>query len=445
MPRVFISYSHDSEPHREAVLALAQQLRAWGLDVRLDRFVPAPDEGWPRWMMAQVESADFVLLVCTATYRRRFEGKEAVGVGKGVTFEGLLATQHLYDGNTRSERFIPVIFEGTAETEIPIVLRPYQRYTLPLDASARPGKLEPLVRHLTDQPEIVAAPLGPLKVLPPRGATAPSGTPTTAVPAAPAAVPAARTALAPATVLSTGGADVRVEPIELIDRLLVSLFPSGEDFRRWVSLGPDGSTLVAEFPGGHASAASIIADGVEVLRSRGYIDAEFFARLRSNYRRRHDDIERAAAAWGTPLSALATTSPTPTPAASPAPDPAAVTSSHGGLHFANGGNVTIQVDRDLVAGDQRNTTHIAAASAAPVASLAALRAEVAALGGPDPKKLSGALDELADELARTSPNHADALDALERIVKVATRTSADFAVRPSVAPHLAALRSWAST
>ncbi len=31
-PRVFLSYSHDFEPHREAVLALAQELRAWGID-----------------------------------------------------------------------------------------------------------------------------------------------------------------------------------------------------------------------------------------------------------------------------------------------------------------------------------------------------------------------------------------------------------------------------
>ncbi|MCA9692362.1 MAG: toll/interleukin-1 receptor domain-containing protein [Myxococcales bacterium] len=47
-PRVFISYSHDSEPHREAVLQLAQRLRGDGIDVRLDRFEAAPAQGWPR-------------------------------------------------------------------------------------------------------------------------------------------------------------------------------------------------------------------------------------------------------------------------------------------------------------------------------------------------------------------------------------------------------------
>ncbi|MCY1005808.1 TIR domain-containing protein [Nannocystis pusilla] len=326
MPRVFISYSHDSEPHREAVLALAQQLRRWGLDVHLDRFVPAPLEGWPRWMMTQVESADFVLIICTATYRRRFEGQEAVGVGKGVTFEGLLATQYLYDASTRNTRFIPVLFEGTPEADIPIVLRPYQRYTLPPDAEAYPEKLEQLVRHLMGLPEIVAAPLGPLKMLPLRDAKTP---PTSAAPvtSTPAAVTTVRTALAPATIHSTGAADVRIEPNELLHRLLLSLFPTGDDFRGWVSLGPDGSSLVAHFPGGVASAAHVIAGGVEVLRRRGYLDAEFFTRLRSDFSRHRDDVERAAMACGAPLSAMIT----PTLA----PVETSVTTSHGGLHPAS--------------------------------------------------------------------------------------------------------------
>jgi hypothetical protein len=35
-PRVFISYSHDSEAHRERVLALSERLRADGIDADLD-------------------------------------------------------------------------------------------------------------------------------------------------------------------------------------------------------------------------------------------------------------------------------------------------------------------------------------------------------------------------------------------------------------------------
>ena len=68
-PRVFISYSHDSDEHADRVLDLADALCAGGIDVRLDRYVhPAPAEGWPRWMAQNIEAARFVLLVCTDTY-----------------------------------------------------------------------------------------------------------------------------------------------------------------------------------------------------------------------------------------------------------------------------------------------------------------------------------------------------------------------------------------
>jgi hypothetical protein len=284
-PRVFISYSHDSEVHREAVLQLAQQLRGWGVDVHLDRFATAPDAGWPRWMMAEVDTADFVILVCTPTYRRRFEGHEAADKGKGVTFEGLLAIQHLYDANSLNNKFIPVVFTGVAETDIPLVLRPYTRYTLP-------DQFEPLYRHLTGQPEVVAAVLGPRKVLPPRGATDPAQTAATSAVAS--AVTPMRAPLAVAMVRSEGGRDVHIEPTELLHRLLLSLFSSGEQFRQWVSLGPNGHKLVAEFPGGSASASAAIFGGLDALRRHGYLGAEFYARLMADYPRRSDDIHRVA-------------------------------------------------------------------------------------------------------------------------------------------------------
>lgn len=197
--RVFISYSHDSEAHRETVLQFAQNLREWGVDVMLDRFVPAPAEGWPRWMMAQVEAADVVLVVCTALFCRRFEGRETPGRGKGATFEGLLATQCLYDANTINEKFVPVLFAGSGEADIPAVLRPYTRYTLP-------DQFEALYRHLTDQPEIVAAPLGPRKMLPPRTHAA------QATSSQPVLDGARKPALASAEVRSDGGRDASPEP-----------------------------------------------------------------------------------------------------------------------------------------------------------------------------------------------------------------------------------------
>jgi SEFIR domain len=67
-PSAFISYSHDSAEHAARVLDLADALCDGGIDVILDRYVhPAPAEGWPRWMERNLDAAQFVLMVCTAT------------------------------------------------------------------------------------------------------------------------------------------------------------------------------------------------------------------------------------------------------------------------------------------------------------------------------------------------------------------------------------------
>ena len=75
-PIVFISYSHDSDEHREKVLGLSECLRRDGFETRLDQYVNGtPPEGWPRWMLDPLDAADFVLVVCTETYYRRFRGR----------------------------------------------------------------------------------------------------------------------------------------------------------------------------------------------------------------------------------------------------------------------------------------------------------------------------------------------------------------------------------
>src|SRR5512135_3923205 len=84
-PRVFLSYSHDSDEHADRVLELANALCDGGIDVILDRYVhPAPEEGWPRWMDRNLDEAQFVLMVCTETYRRRGMGREEPGQGLAV-------------------------------------------------------------------------------------------------------------------------------------------------------------------------------------------------------------------------------------------------------------------------------------------------------------------------------------------------------------------------
>jgi len=100
-PRVFISYSHDSSEHAQHVLELAERLRKDGVNAQLDQYVAGtPPEGWPRWMLDQLDWAEFVLVVCTETYYRRFRGHEEPGKGKGADWEGNLVTTEMYNAKS---------------------------------------------------------------------------------------------------------------------------------------------------------------------------------------------------------------------------------------------------------------------------------------------------------------------------------------------------------
>ena len=160
MTKVFISYSHDSQPHRDFVRGLADQLRIDGLDCLIDQYVNGfPPEGWQRWMENQIEAADFVLLVCTATYLRRYRGQETDG-GKGVTFEGVVISQTLYDHYYRNTKFVPVLPEGGDLGHVPLTLKPYTIYTLPKQSDS-------LFRYLTAQPVYIAPTVGSKRIMPP--------------------------------------------------------------------------------------------------------------------------------------------------------------------------------------------------------------------------------------------------------------------------------------
>jgi hypothetical protein len=144
-PRVFVSYSHDSKAHSDRVLELAARLRAEGVNAWLDRYVQSPPEGWIQWLAREVNEADFVLMVCTPTYRRRFEGEEAEGRGLGVNFEGATMQKLIYADGHRSEKFVPVLFEDT-HNAVPLQLADRTRYQLPNDYEA-------LYRRLTAKRE----------------------------------------------------------------------------------------------------------------------------------------------------------------------------------------------------------------------------------------------------------------------------------------------------
>lgn len=152
MPKVFISYSHDSLELEENVKNLADTLIKYGVQAEIDQYTPNPKQGWPQYMLENIISSDYVLCVCSETYKKRFENDELVGVGLGAKFEGKYITQILYS-EEYNRKIIPVIF--TNDSVIPFALQPYTHYRL-----YKKGEFEKLYGYITDQPLIERPDLG---------------------------------------------------------------------------------------------------------------------------------------------------------------------------------------------------------------------------------------------------------------------------------------------
>ena len=132
MGQVFISYSHDNADHQKRVLALAERLRADHIQVVIDRdkLPGGPAEGWPAWSEAQVRTADRVLVVASAAYRRRYEQEELPGTGLGSVCEANAIRQALYDTGGINERFRVVLLGQESEQEVPQQLAAYHRFSI---------------------------------------------------------------------------------------------------------------------------------------------------------------------------------------------------------------------------------------------------------------------------------------------------------------------------
>jgi len=167
-PRVFVSYSQDSVDHTGRVLELADALRGRGINVILDQYVhPAPEEGWPRWMDRNLDEAQFVLMVCTETYRCCVMGREETGKGLGVRWEGSLIYNRIYNDRPSGSRFIPILLlPGSEPAHIPNPVQGHSRYALATFDLSDP-QYKALYRHLTGQPATREPDLGPIQILPP--------------------------------------------------------------------------------------------------------------------------------------------------------------------------------------------------------------------------------------------------------------------------------------
>lgn len=152
-PVVFLSYSHDTDAHKEWVLRLAIDLRTKGVDAHLDQWDLSPGQDIAAFMQQGVLNADRVLMICSEDYVNKSEQ----GSG-GVGYERLIITAEILQ-TIDTKKFIPLVRNNNSANKVPRFLGPrlYVDFSKEEEYNA---KLEDLLRNILNTPSAIKPPLG---------------------------------------------------------------------------------------------------------------------------------------------------------------------------------------------------------------------------------------------------------------------------------------------
>jgi len=151
-PRVFMSYSHDTDAHRRWVHNLASRLRQAGIEVVFDAWDLDVGMDLAKFMERAVAEVDRVLAICTEEYVKKADA----GRG-GVGYEAMIVTSEII-GNLATKKFVPLIRQaGTAFLPRALGTRRFINFS---DDAAFEEAFEALVRALHGTPLAIRPPLG---------------------------------------------------------------------------------------------------------------------------------------------------------------------------------------------------------------------------------------------------------------------------------------------
>lgn len=116
IPKVFVSYSHDSINHKKWVMELATRMRNNGIDSIIDQWELKPGDDLPHFMETHLADADKIIMVCSENYVE----KSNLGLG-GVGYEKMIITSNLLK-NIDQNKVIPII-KQTSTKKVPTFLQ----------------------------------------------------------------------------------------------------------------------------------------------------------------------------------------------------------------------------------------------------------------------------------------------------------------------------------
>jgi hypothetical protein len=156
VPKVFVSYAHESGEHKAEVLAFATFLRQAGIEAVLDLWSAEARQDWYAWAIREMTDADFVLVVASDRYRATGDGSGQNAEHRGVQSEAALLRELVYaDRATWLPKMLPVILPGHTVDQIPLFLQPHTASRFQV-TSYDPAGAEDLLRVVLRQPGYVA-------------------------------------------------------------------------------------------------------------------------------------------------------------------------------------------------------------------------------------------------------------------------------------------------
>jgi hypothetical protein len=114
---VAISYTAESETHKQWVMMLTDRLMREGFIVRTDSALNTDKRNnVPQFMEWLITESLWVLCICSKGYIRRFDGRKW-----GVGYEGNLLANRIYKG--QADRIVPLVHENSGKNLVPKALQ----------------------------------------------------------------------------------------------------------------------------------------------------------------------------------------------------------------------------------------------------------------------------------------------------------------------------------
>ncbi len=139
MIRVFFSYSHDNAEHKERVKEYAKNLINRGFEVLIDQADLKLGADVGHFVESAIESADYVLLMCTPAYAAKANARS-----HGVGEETVVIKSELNEGAT--DKFIAVLMAGQGSDSVPRYMK--TRLWVDLTSTSAAEEWEKLCRHM---------------------------------------------------------------------------------------------------------------------------------------------------------------------------------------------------------------------------------------------------------------------------------------------------------